>query len=246
MSTHDALTYLPRSRVLEFPKRYAIYDSARPSEHLYLVLRGRVKVFTTAESGVQTLLRIISPEGFFGETALVPLNDSLRESAVALDSVHVMSWSADKLTETIEREPKLALALFQYFAECNLIHQERICAAASYKTGIRVAIALVQLAHSIGEPTGNGAIRMSGLTHHSIADYVGTTREIVTLEMNRLRRLGYLEYSRRYLDVHADALTASVREQGVTLEQHSRGARGAPGLQSVSLASSASGFSANL
>ena len=70
MSTHDALTYLPRSRVIEFPKRYVIYDAARPSEHLYLVLRGRVKVFSTADNGAQTLLRIVTPERFFGETAL--------------------------------------------------------------------------------------------------------------------------------------------------------------------------------
>jgi CRP/FNR family transcriptional regulator len=217
MSTHDALTYLPRTRILEYPKRCTIYDASRPPEHLYLVLRGRVKVFSTGENGVQTLLRIVTPEGFFGETALVPVDENLRESAAALESTQVMSWSADKLMESIEREPRLALALCHYFGECNLVHRDRICAAASYKTGMRVVIALVQLARTIGTAMETGALRITGLTHHSIADYVGTTREIVTLEMNRLRRLGYLEYSRRSLDVHADALAAFAREQGVSI-----------------------------
>ena len=116
MSIHDALTYLPRTRILEFPKRCPIYDAARPPENLYLVLTGRVKIYSTAENGMQTLLRIVTPEGFFGEASLVPTNGSFHESAMALDSTQVMCWSAEKLTEYIESEPRLD----DVFAAVNL------------------------------------------------------------------------------------------------------------------------------
>jgi CRP-like cAMP-binding protein len=77
--------------------------------------------------------------------------------------------------------------------------------------------ALVQLSRSIGSPTPQGALRITGLTHQAIAEYVGTSREIVTSEMNRLRRLGYVSYSRLHTDVYATALAEWMRQQGVVV-----------------------------
>ena len=127
-----------------------------------------------------------------------------------------MSWSTEDIERQIEREPRLGLALLEGFGANNLLLRDRVAALALYKTGPRVMLALVQLAKTVGEPTPTGALRINGLTHQSIADYVGTSREIVTSEMNRLRRLGYVEYSRRYIDVFADALAEWLRQQGTS------------------------------
>jgi CRP-like cAMP-binding protein len=214
MSNHDPLRYLPRTRVNEFPARCIIYEPSRPPEYLYLVLAGRVKVFSTAEDGSQTLLRIVPAEGFFGESSLIPMRDSLRQTATVLEAAQIMCWTAEQVHQQIEREPKLGLALFQYFCTNNSILRDRVITVAVYKTGIRVALALLQLAGCIGSETGDGAVRLTGLTHQAIADYVGTSREIVTAEMNHLRRMGYLAYTRRFTDIYASALREWLREQG--------------------------------
>lgn len=215
MSNHDALNYLPSTRILEFPKRCAIYEPTRAANRLYLVLAGRVKVFSTAESGAQTLLRVVGPEEFFGECSLVPSERTVRESAIAIEATQIMSWTPEEVQERIEREPKLALALCEYFGCQNALMRERITTIANFKTGPRVTIALVQLAQSNGAQTPDGALRVTGLTHQAIADYVGTSREIVTSEMNRLRRLGYVAYSRLHTDVYASALMEWMRQQGM-------------------------------
>jgi CRP-like cAMP-binding protein len=184
---------------------------------LYLLLAGRVKVFCTAENGAQTLLRVAGAEEFLGESSLVPMDGTLRESAVVVDAAQAMSWTCEEVQERIEREPKLALALAQYFGHNNGVLRERITTIANYKTGPRVVLALIQLSESVGTPTQTGALRITGLTHQAIADYVGTSREIVTSEMNRLRRMGYIAYSRLYTDVFASALQEWMRQQGALL-----------------------------
>ena len=72
------------------------------------------------------------------------------------------------------------------------------CATASFhgypEHGTRVKVALVGR-HGIGKPQTDGASRVTGLTHHVLAEYIGASREIVTGEMNRLRALGYLRYA---------------------------------------------------
>jgi CRP/FNR family transcriptional regulator, cyclic AMP receptor protein len=216
MSRLDALNYLPSTRILEYPRRCAIYEPARPATRLYLLLGGRVKVFCTAENGAQTLLRVAAAEEFLGESSLIPQDGTLRESAVVVDSAQAMSWSCEEVQERVEREPKLALALAQYFGYHNGVLRERITTIANYKTGPRVVLALIHLSQSVGNQTPSGALRLTGLTHQAIADYVGTSREIVTSEMNRLRRLGYISYSRLYTDVFAGALQEWMRQQGAT------------------------------
>src|ERR1051325_11655369 len=97
MRKHDALNYLPSTRILEFPRRSVIYEPPRSTSRLYLVLAGRVKILCDANSGAQILLRIAGAEEFFGEGALVPLNLSVRQSAVAIDPVQVMCWTAEEV-----------------------------------------------------------------------------------------------------------------------------------------------------
>ena len=214
MPLHDPLVYLPRARVTEYPRRTMVYDSTKPPSHLYLVVKGRVKLFCTSGEGAQTLIRVVCPEQFLGEGALIPSHDEdARESAMVIESAQLMSWTTEEIEHQIEREPMLGLALCEYFATNNLMLQDRLASMAFFKTGTRVTLSLVQLARSVGVRTPEGALRIHGLTHQSIADYVGTSREIVTSEMNRLRRLGYLDYSRRFLDVHADALSEWLRQQ---------------------------------
>lgn len=217
----DPLNYLPRKQAQEFPKGRVIYDQQQPAESLYLVIAGRVKVSATTEDGCQTIVRIVCAEGLFGEPALI--GASLRsESAIALDNVTLMSWTRAEIEQQIEQEPHLGLALSQYLVNQCLELQDRIESMAVYKTPERVMVALVQLASQLGSQTPDGAVRLGSLTHNTIAEYVGTSREIVTFQMNRLRRQGLLRYSRRHIDVYALPLLEQLRKLGVSLPHSMR------------------------
>jgi CRP/FNR family transcriptional regulator len=221
MAKHDALNFLPSSRVIDFPRKCCIYEPTRAASRLYLVIAGRVKVYCTSETGAQTLLRVAGPEEFFGEAALIPAEHAIRESAVSMEPAQVMAWTNEEIRQWIEKEPKLGLALAEYFGRQNLLLRQRIVTIANYTTGPRVSLALLQLARTNGQATATGETRLTGLTHQAIADYVGTSREIVTSEMNRLRRLGYLTYSRLFTDIHVSALGEWMRQMDV---QFSKGA----------------------
>ena len=49
---------------------------------------------------------------------------------------------------------------------------------------------------------------MEPLTHELLSQYVGTSREVVTCHMMSLRRLGFLQYSRKMIIIHRDAMKA--------------------------------------
>jgi CRP/FNR family cyclic AMP-dependent transcriptional regulator len=196
--------YLPRKPIKVIGKGHAIYSPDNPADRLYLVLRGRVKVTTTATEGYETIARILCNEDLFGAAVLV--GGKSPEAAVVLDAAMLMSWTRDEIEAQIEREPRLGLALAQYFVRQCLALQERIEAVALHKTPERVLLAFAQLADLLGTPQPDGAMRIDSLTHQTIADYVGTSREVVTFQMNRFRRQGLIRYNRHYIDVYSRAV----------------------------------------
>ena len=50
------MMYLPRKPITEIGKGRVIYSPENPTDRLYLVLRGRVKVTTTAAEGYETIV----------------------------------------------------------------------------------------------------------------------------------------------------------------------------------------------
>ena len=62
----DALAYLPRTHIVQVPKRTTVYCPPAIPDRLYVVLAGHVRIYRVSERGIQTLLRIVGPEEFFG------------------------------------------------------------------------------------------------------------------------------------------------------------------------------------
>jgi CRP-like cAMP-binding protein len=219
----DLLTNLRRKPVQEYAKNRIIYNIQHPATDLYLVIRGRVKIVTTANDGGHTVGRIVRREGLFGESCLIgPVNRG--ESAVALDTVTLMSWSRNEIEQQVERDPRLGIALAQYLVRECLELQDRIESMAVHKTPERVMLALLQLAADLGAPMPDGSLSVASLTHHTIAEFVGTSRAIVTSELNRLRRMGMVRYSRKHIDIYAQALRENLRQQGISVPHGAKGA----------------------
>jgi len=208
---NDALNYLPRRPLVEYPKGQVLYSGT--SDALYLVAAGRVKVATVAADGCETIIRLVPAEGLFGEGCLIDHNGS--ERAVALDRVQLMSWKRAEIEQQVEKEPRLGLALMEELIVNSIDMEERMQAMAGCKTPERVMLSLIQLARQLGQSQPDGALRMASLTHHTIAEHVGTSREIVSSQMSRLRRLGLIVYSRRNIDVYCEAMEESLRTRGL-------------------------------
>ncbi len=191
--------------MLEYGRGRIIFDRSQPSDGLYLIVEGRVKVSSAIDDGSLSLIDIHTADEFFGESGLLGLLKR-GQTATALDRALLMMWTTAEIEMLIERQPKLGTALLQVMVERCMDREERLQSFALEKTPGRVARSLLRFAGRVGEPQADGSVRIPPLTHQAIAEYVGTSREIVTSQMNFLRQRGYLTYSRKGVSVHVDAL----------------------------------------
>ena len=221
----DALAYLPRKTPIEFRRGAIIYSAGQPANEMHLVVQGAVKVSLRDEhDGRQTLIDIYRTDEFFGEGGLLGM-DCRSDSATAMERSLIMTWNSEEIERQIEAEPRLGLALTQMIVARSRDMNARIEALALDKTPERVARGLLRFAERMGEPNGDGSIRIPPLTHQTIAEFVCTSRELVTFNMNRLRQQGYLRYSRKSIEIYAEA----VRERLGTRLDSSLRAGNAPG-----------------
>jgi CRP/FNR family transcriptional regulator, cyclic AMP receptor protein len=216
----DLLSLLPRKPLQSFVRGQSIYSRHQPTDSTYIVITGSVKVTYSSEGG-DAVARMVRADGMFGESCLIGARPA-GEAAMALDHTTLMAWSCTEIEQQIEREPRLGLHLSQYLIRQSLELQDRIECSASYKTPDRVMLAIAQLAKDLGTRLSDGSLRMPPLTHHTIAEYVGTSREIVTFQMNRLRRLGMLTYSRKKIEVSVQALYDELHQRGVVVPDRGR------------------------
>jgi CRP-like cAMP-binding protein len=208
----DALMYLPRKGVTDFRRGQTIFDEHQPSRGLHLVVQGRVKVTIPLDDGTQTVVDIFTTDDFFGEGSLLG-SSQYPERAVALDNVTLMSWNGSEIEEQIERQPRLGLALLQMLVKRGLDFEERLQSFALDKTPERVVRALLRFGERLGTRVEDGSVKIPPLTHQVISEYVGTSREIVTFQMNYLRQKGFLRYSRRGIQVYMEPLRQHLKEQ---------------------------------
>jgi CRP/FNR family cyclic AMP-dependent transcriptional regulator len=212
----NPLLHLPHKPLQRFEKGQSIYDFHHPSNLLYAVIAGQVKITMTADDGGEATAKLLRVDDFFGESCLVG-NRPQNEAAEALDDVMVMSWTSSEVEEQVDRNPRLGMVLSQYLVAQCIGLQDRMFDMVVYKVPVRIMLGFARLAKDLGRLMDDGATRLPPLTHHAIAEYVGTSREIVTGNMSHLRKMGIMTYSRRYIDVYLPALFDELQKRGVNL-----------------------------
>jgi CRP/FNR family cyclic AMP-dependent transcriptional regulator len=193
--SEDPLEYLPCSKVVEYRKGEVIYGEDQPPTAIYLVIEGRVAISHPREHH-QVMVDIYRHDDFFGESALLNLPQRC-ERATALEDTRVMIWSSSEIEELLMKRPGLAAALLQLFVERMLDFTSRIESLSINTIPQRLARSLVRFSERLGTPAEDGSVRMASLTHEMLAEYLGTSRELVSQYMNHFRKKGYLQYSRK-------------------------------------------------
>ena len=207
----DPLQYLSRKQLIEHRRGQVIYSEDQKADGIYLLTSGRVIVSAPASDGSDIVLDIYRADQFFGHTGLLGLSQR-GERAMALERSFAMFWSIDEIEDQIEKHPRLGIALVQVMLLRNTEFAQRIESMANEKTPERVAHILLRFADTLGDSANDGSVRIPPLTHQTISNCIGTSREIVTFQMNRLRQLGYMRYSRRGIELYCDALRDRLRE----------------------------------
>lgn len=190
LSDDDLRRWVDRITVaMDYPRRRVIYMAEEPGEHVYLLKRGRVRLYHVAEDGREVTLAVLEPGDVFGDEVLA--GQPRRTFAETLAPAHVCRLRGDDFVELMRARPEVAIEALRLIAEHATRAQDHVERVAGRSVAQRVAGLLLELAPD--GASGDGPIDLAaGLTHATMASMLGTARQTFTTEVGHLVRLGYV------------------------------------------------------
>ena len=185
----DAKEISPYLIPLKIKKKETIFSEGDPSEWLYIVNKGKVKITKLSQDGKEIILEIIQPVEFFGGIAVVrgfpyPAN------AVAMEDSEIYKLSRKHLLSIMDRFPNLMYCMAMNIGDRIKGSHETLKSIALEKVESRIASLLIKLSDKAGEKTSDGTIITMKLTKQDIAEMVGTTVETSIRTMSKLTKAG--------------------------------------------------------
>jgi CRP/FNR family cyclic AMP-dependent transcriptional regulator len=201
-----ALAQLVRERT--HPRGSLILTQGDPGEALFLIRSGQVKVSVVAEDGREVILSVLGPGSFFGEMALV--DDEPRSAhVIAMEDTSLLQLRREDFRSRLRTSPELSIALLRELSRRLRRADDTITSLMLLDVNGRVAHLLLELAREEG---GEGGARITRrLTHASIGQMVGASRETVSRTMRTLVIRNVIAVERReirLLDLPALRLAA--------------------------------------
>ncbi len=171
-------------------KRYAgqtvIITEGDPSDQLYIILSGRVKVFAGNEAGKELILATHGPGEYIGELALD--GGARSASVMTLEPSTFSVLSGANLREFLATHPDFALHLIQ-----KLIWRVRQATDGMKSLGLEdVYGRIVRLLQDSSESVGEHRVVRERMTQRDVADRVGSSREMVSRIFKDLTAGGYI------------------------------------------------------
>ncbi len=188
-----------------FKKDEYIFMEEDPSDWLYIVARGRVKIIKHSLAGKDVILEIISPGGIFGGVAVLDRRP-FPASAQAMEPVDVIRISRRNLFNIMEEYPVLKLAIVKTFSDRLRDAHETLKNIATERVEKRIASLLVKLSEKVGIREGDYRKIDFPLTRQEIADMVGTTVETCIRTVSKFQKQGIVKSSGGRILIKVDSL----------------------------------------
>lgn len=193
----DAVDEIVRqSTVVKVARRRPIHSQGEPGNFVFVVGSGRALVVRRADGDREFTVAYRGVGDLVGETPIA-IGGTHRDGAIAIDQLEVLRIPMRLVADLMERSPKFCVALLKMMGERRMEAERRIEALLSRTVESRVADFLLRAAESHGIQESRGRLIGVKFTHQEIANYVGSTRETVTLTLGDMKRRGLILFDHR-------------------------------------------------
>ena len=185
------------------PRGSYFYLPKDPSDRIYFIKEGRVKISKLSDDGKEITLAILETGEVFGEMALVE-EGPRKTFAEALDDTSICTMSKNNFETLIENKPELSVKITKLMGLRRLEIESRVEELLFCHVPSRLARFLMRLGGEHGEDHRLGRRIKVKITHQEIANLIGSTRETTTAALNSLKKDGIIDFERRHIIIKDD------------------------------------------
>lgn len=198
-------------RYRRFASGELIVDRDSPSNEVYFVVRGRVRIVNFSMSGREVTFDERSHGDYFGEASAVD-GASRAASVVAEEQTLILALPRRVFIDLLTDHRSIAYEVMLRLARSLRAANERIMDLSTLAANHRILADLLRQVHR-HRLDGNGAVIAPVPVHSDIASRVSTTRETVARVLSDLARRGIVERRKHGLLIHDVARLRTMVEE---------------------------------
>lgn len=218
MAAHSKLWYLERfrlldvltdaqkrevramARMLEVRRGQHIYVPGDPSDQIFLLKVGVVRISAQADDHAERILAFLYPGDIFGELAVV--DESPRGYlATAHEDAVLCAFGRDVLLRTIQQTPALGYRITKLMGVRLRRLETRVEELLFKSAHARVAHALLEMATDYGVTDNGGVLIPIRLNQRDLGNLVGLARETVNVVLQDFKQRGLVDATRRNIRI---------------------------------------------
>jgi len=178
--------------ITQYQKDHSIFSAGEPSEAIFYLQKGRVKLTVTSKQGKDAVLAILEPDNFFGEACLTGQTVRMA-TATSMAPCSILRIEKNEMLRVLQEEHALSGLFISHLLSRNMRIEEDLVDQLFYSSEKRLARALLLLAHygDEGEPESV----VPEVSQKVLAEMIGTTRSRVSFFMNKFKKSGFIKYN---------------------------------------------------
>jgi CRP/FNR family transcriptional regulator len=201
LSTVERKKIYAYSRPIELRKNQILYFQGDGDDRLYILMEGTVKLTQITNDGSEYIMDIIGENSVFGQ--ILDFETAGNDTAVVMEDGLVNVLDSKGHEQLSNKAPQLSARLKRIIYFRRARRERKILALLNRTVEQRLAKVFINLNEDIGVPRNGGFLLKAELTHRDFAGLIASTRETVTLKLNKLIKDNLIEYEGKYILVRS-------------------------------------------
>lgn len=188
--------------IKKIEKNTFLFQEGLAANELFIVQSGVIQLSKIIPDGRELTLRMCSKGDLIGELDLFSPSPKYLLSARVAESGTVAVIMKDVLEEKLAKNQELALDFMKWMSLQYRKTQTKFRDLVLHGKKGALYSTLIRITNSYGIKTSQGFLISMPLTNQELANFCGTSREVVNRLLSELRKLGIISIDKSQITIH--------------------------------------------
>lgn len=179
-----------------------LFQEGTKANELYMIVSGKIQLSKMIPDGRELTLRMASEGALIGELSLFCSAQSHMQNAKIVESGEVAVIYKNDLEKQLSKNQAIALEFMKWMSQEHRKTQTKFRDLVLHGKKGALYSTLIRLSNSYGVKDGDGIVIHTPLTNQELANFCGTSREVVNRLLSELRKSDIISIDKGIITIH--------------------------------------------